>query len=129
MRQNLIIALLSIACTLLAVNLYVTLSEPRMPLAFGQAVGTPTGSVALATGVTQGGSETMLYLYDLSNQRLAAYSTKNQGIELKGVRHITHDLKAVEFVARGKSPSVQEMKKAIGTGGAAGGEEDEKKTK
>ena len=45
MRQNIIIVLLSICCTLLAVNLLVSLyRQQSFPVALGQAVGTPSGS-------------------------------------------------------------------------------------
>ncbi len=113
MRQNLIVALLAVCCTLLGVNLAVSLRGPQFPVAFGQAVGTPSGQVVLATGQTQTGNEAVLYLYDIATQALACYTAKNQGIELKGVRKITYDLKAPDFTAKGKSPTVQDMKKAV----------------
>lgn len=112
MRQNLIIALLSICCTLLAVNLVVALREPKLQVAHGQAVGTPAGQAILATGMTQSGNEAVLYVYDVGTQALAAYTTKGQGIELKGTRKITYDLQAPEYKGV-KSPSVAEMKKAV----------------
>ncbi len=112
MRQNVIVALLSICCTLLAVNLVVALRGPQLPFAFGQAVGTPSSSVVLATGMNQSGNEAVLYLYDISSQALACYTTKGQGIELKGTRKITWDLKPQEYRATAKSPTVAEMKKS-----------------
>lgn len=111
MRQNLVVALLSIACTLLAVNLIVELRGPQIPIAYGQAVGTPSGQTVLATGMNQSGNEAVLYLYDVGSQSLACYTTRGQGIELKGTRRVTWDLKAQEFKGT-KSPSVAEMKKA-----------------
>jgi hypothetical protein len=118
MRQNLIVALLAVCCTLLAVNLYVALRGPQLPFAYGQSVGVPSGSVVLATGVSQGGSEAVLYLYDAPSQSLACYTVKGQGIELRGVRRVTYDLKAVEFPAKGgKAPSVKDMKGAVEKGG------------
>jgi len=117
MRQNLIVALLSVCCTLLAVNLVVSLRGPQLPFglppAYGQAVGGPVGQVVLATGMSQGGSEAVLYLYDIPTQALACYSTKGQGIEYRGVRKITWDLKPQDFKATGKSPSVADMRKAV----------------
>ncbi|HZN57764.1 MAG TPA: hypothetical protein VFD71_06780 [Planctomycetota bacterium] len=127
MRQNLIVALLSICCTLLGVQLVLHLQSSSLPVALGQAVGTPSGTVVLATGMTQSGNEAVLYLYDVTSQRLCAYTTKGQGIELKGVRQVTHDLKPVEFTPRGKSPSPSEMDKAVKKGGPGGSEEEKGK--
>ena len=96
MRQNLVIALLSACLTLLCVNLYVSFSKQPLPAALGQAVGTPTGSVAIAT--VQGTSQDpWCYIYDIGTQRLAVYKVQNQGIELKGVRQITWDMKLEEL--------------------------------
>ena len=112
MRQNLVVALLSVCCTLLAVNLIVALRGPQLPFAYGQAVGTPSGQVVLATGMNQSGNEAVLYLYDVGTQALCAYTTKGQGIELKGTRRVTWDLKPLEYKAP-KSPSPSEMKKQV----------------
>src|SRR5512145_1784995 len=96
MRQNFIIVLLTVCATLLAVNLYVSLQRPELPVAFGQAVGVPSGSVAIAT--SQGtGPEPWCFLYDVTSQRLAVYSCKNAGLELKGVRQLTWDLQLQEL--------------------------------
>ena len=94
MRQNLVIVALSVCCTLLAVNLYVTLQLPQQP-AFGQGAAIPTGHVA--------------------SQRLALYTARNRGLELKGVRHITYDLRLTELDARmvNKPLPVSEVKKAV----------------
>lgn len=91
MRQNLVIVLLSVCCTLLAVNLYVSVSGQNVREASGQATATPTSQVALAT--VQGTSnDPWCYLYDVGTQRLAVYKTGNQGIEIKGLRQLTWDL-------------------------------------
>jgi len=121
MRQNLMVALLSASCTLLAVNLYVSLREPQLPLALGQSA--TSGSVVIATGVTTGGSETMAYIYDAQKERLAAYTVKgNTGLELKGVRNTSFDFKIpVQYPPNGK-PSPTDIKKAIGS--AAGAKEE-----
>jgi hypothetical protein len=96
MRQNIIIVLLTVCATLLAGNLYVSLQRPDLPLAFGQAVGVPSGQVAIAT--SQGtGPEPWCFVYDVTSQRLAVYSCKNQGLELKGVRQCTWDLQLQEL--------------------------------
>jgi hypothetical protein len=113
MRQNLVVVLLSVCLTLLAVNLYVTLRGPQ-PAAWGQGVGIPTGQVAIAT--VQGTSnDPWCYVYDVGSQRLAVYTTKNQGVELKGVRNITYDLKLEELnVVGGRSPTVKQVKASLG---------------
>jgi len=114
MRQNITIVLLSVCATLLAVNLAVSLRRPELPVAFGQAVGVPSGSVAIAT--SQGtGPEPWCFLYDVASQRLAVYSCKNQGLELKGVRQCTWDLQIPDLPAAlaSKRASVADIKKAV----------------
>lgn len=99
MRQNLVVCLLSVCCTLLAVNLYVSLDGPAVREAAGQGTAIPSSSVCLAT--VQGTSnDPWCYLYDVGTQRLAVYRTGNTGLELKGVRQITWDLKIEELDAR-----------------------------
>lgn len=110
MRQNLIIVLLSVGSTLLAINLFVALRPQELPVAFGQAVGTPTGSVAVAAVQTQGG-DPWCFVYDVGSQRLASYTaTRTLGVELRGVRQITYDLKAVNFASQGKNPKPSDIK-------------------
>ncbi|HVR74980.1 MAG TPA: hypothetical protein VMT52_11635 [Planctomycetota bacterium] len=96
MRQNLIVALLSICCTLLAVDVVVTLRGSQVPPAYGQATGNATGSFAIAT-VQGSGSEGWCWIFDYESKRLCSYVTKNQGIELKGARELTYDLKIREL--------------------------------
>lgn len=106
MRQNLVICLLSVCCTLLAMNLYVSLDGPAVREAAGQATAIPSNSVCVAT--VQGTSnDPWCYVYDVGTQRLAVYKTGNTGIELKGVRQITWDIKLEELnprLATGKVP-------------------------
>lgn len=116
MRQNLIIALLSVACTLLAVNLYVSLNGTYgHPAAFGQGTGEPTSSVAIAAvqGTT---NEPWVFLYDVSTQRLACYKNANQGLDFKGLRQLTWDLRLEEldpgWAAKGRIP-VSQVRKAL----------------
>ena len=131
MRQNFIIVLLTVCATLLAVNLYVSLQRPELPVAFGQAVGVPSGSVAIAT--SQGtGPEPWLFLYDVGSQRLAVYTCKNQGLELKGVRQITWDLQIPDLppALATKRASVADIKKAVQKApGASAGANSKAKTK
>ena len=115
MRQNLIVALLSVCCTLLAVNLYVSLGKTSSQVAFGQAAAVPTSGVAVAT--VQGTSnDPWVYIYEVGTQRLACYRTANQGIEFKGLRQITWDLKLEELnprlAAMGKVP-VSQIRKEL----------------
>lgn len=98
MRQNVVIVLLSVCCTLLAVNLYVSLhgSSGALPPAHGQAAAGTQTSVALAT--VQGTSnDPWVYIYDVTSQRLGCYKTGNTGIEFKGLRQLTWDLKLEEL--------------------------------
>jgi hypothetical protein len=110
MRQNVIVALLAVCCTLLAVNVVLQVSTPPA-LVFGQAVGNPEGGFVLATGQTQSGSKAVLYVLETATKKLSAYSVENRGIEFKGVREITNDLKPIELKPnRPLSPS--EVEKA-----------------
>ena len=124
MRKNLIIALLSISATLLAVNLYVTLQRPQFPIAIGQGTGVPTGQVAIAA-VQGSANEPWVYVYDVATQHLAVYTTKNQGIELKGSRQISWDLKVPDLPAAlaNRRASVTEIKRALEKDSGAGGED------
>jgi len=132
MRQNITIALLFVCAMLLAVHLTVSLRRPEFPLAFGQAVGVPSGQVAIAT--SQGtGPEPWLFLYDVASQRLAVYTCKNQGLELKGVRQITWDLQIQDLppALASKRASVADIKKGVSkqTPGASSGANSKAKTK
>ena len=99
MRQNLVVALLSVCCTLLAVNLYVEFQSSPMPEAHGQATGLPASQIAIAT--VQGTSnDPWCYVYDVAGQRLAVYRAGTQGLEFKGLRQITWDLKLEELNPR-----------------------------
>jgi len=92
MRQNLTIALLAVCATLLAVQVVATFSRPQNA-AFGQATtGVQGGKYVMATGPTQSGNEAILYIFDTEAQKLACYTTMNQGIIFKGVRLIKHDM-------------------------------------
>lgn len=99
MRQNLIVALLAVCATLLAVNVIQNMNQP--PVVFGQAAGNHAGNYVMATGVTTSGSEAVMYIFDVTQKKVAAYSTKNRGIEFKGVRTVQHDFKADWLVPRG----------------------------
>ena len=100
MRQNLLIGLLASCAILLVLNLLVSLKGPSFPTAFGQAVGTPVGQVAIATVMGSGGGENYCWVYDVASQHLACYVQRGQGIELKGVRLITFDLEIRDLDAK-----------------------------
>jgi hypothetical protein len=123
MRQNLIVGLLLSCATLLALNLLVSLRGPTLPAAFGQAVGTPQGQVAIATVQGSGGGENYCWVYDVASQHLACYVQRGQGIELKGVRLITFDLEIRDLDAKLASKRLTvkdiegEVKKQRGGGG------------
>lgn len=125
MRQNLIVGLLLSCALLLVLNLLASLKGPTYPTAFGQAVGTPQGQVAIAAVPGTGGGESYCWLYDVASQHLASYVQRGQGIELKGVRLITFDLEIRDLDAKlaGKRLSVKdiegEVKKQQGKGGGS----------
>jgi hypothetical protein len=100
MRQNLIVGLLSAAVVLLVLDILVSLKGSTHPVAFGQAVGTPQGQVAIATVQGSGGGENYCWVYDVASQHLACYVQRGQGIELKGVRLITFDLEIRDLDAK-----------------------------
>ncbi len=101
MRNKLTIALLAVCATLLAANLVVSLRTPA-PTAFGQATGAEGGGYVLATGQSQGGSDQVLWVFQIATKKVAAYSVKSQGIEYKGVRNITWDLIPDELKPRSR---------------------------
>jgi hypothetical protein len=124
MRQNLLVGLLFSCVILLALNLLVSLKAPSFPAAFGQAVGTPQGQVAIATVQGTGGGETYCWVYEVASQRMACYVQRGQGIELKGVRQITWDLEIRELDAKlaSKRLSVKDIEAEVKkqkTGGSA----------
>lgn len=111
MHKQLTITLLAVCATLLAVNIVVSLRSP-LPAAFSQATGAEGGGFILATGQSQGGSDQILWVYEVGTRKLAAYAVKTRGIEYKGVRQITWDLVPQELVPKG-SMSVESVKKAL----------------
>ena len=111
MRQNVIIALLSVIATLLLV---IVLSPH--PVVGQNASGNATvgADVAVATGSLQGGSGSALYLYDAKDKILAVYFLNNNGLELRAVRDIQWDLQAIDFNGQqGKLIKVADMKKEV----------------
>jgi hypothetical protein len=115
MRQNMVIVLLSVCCTLLAVNLYVTLGEKATPTALGQAAANnPTSQVAIATSQDTSNSP-VAFIYEVGTQRLAAYKVGNRGIELKGLRQITWDLRLEELnpALASRAVKVQDIRREL----------------
>jgi len=111
MRQNVIIALLSVIATLLLV---IVLSPH--PVSGQNATGNATvgSDIAVATGSMQGGTGSALYLYDAKSKVLAVYFLGNAGLEVRAVRDIQWDLQAPDFnQPQGKVTSVIAMRTAI----------------
>jgi len=109
MRQNFIIALLSVCCTLLAVNVYVTLRGPQLPVAFGQGSG--SDEVLIAGANIQ--NEAFCFLYNKSRTRLISYKNRGSGgLELMGIRNCSSDWnpKINEYPRSNKKTAVKNMK-------------------
>lgn len=92
MRQNLTVALLTVCATLLLVLVVAQFTQPR-PAVFGQTAGASAGNVVVATGTNQSGSDAVIYVYNAGSNKLAAYTTQNQGIKFLGVRKLDSDFK------------------------------------
>ena len=114
MRQNFVIALLSVIATLL----FVLVLTPKYPVLGQMAGGNATvgGEVAVATGALQGGAGTAFWLYERPTKRLAVYVFGNAGLELKAVRDIQYDLQADELswpATAKQAPSLRQVKDAL----------------
>jgi hypothetical protein len=111
MRQNVIIALLSVIATLLAVSVFAP-----SHMAIGQNAGgtaAVVGDMAVASAPMTGGNAA-LYIYEAGKKKLLAYVLGNNGLEIRAVRDITFDLQATDFsTTAGKVTRVSQMKKAI----------------
>ena len=113
MRQNLIVALLSVCCTLLAVNLYVTLRAPQLPVAIGQA-SDGGGDVVIAGANTQ--NDAFCFVYNRARNKLVSYkNTPNSGLELMGIRNLKSDFheKINELPNSNRKTAVKNMAKII----------------
>ena len=98
MREKLLIALLSVCCTLLVVNLIALWSDADR-LVHGQDAGGATaaagGSYILHTTATQ--QAPYAFVLETSRRHLTAYSAQNNGIKVIGTRAIEFDLGVSEF--------------------------------
>jgi hypothetical protein len=111
MRQNVIIALLSVIATLLLV---IVLSPHSVVGQNATGNATVGSDIAVATGSMMGGSGSALYLYDAKDKILAVYFLGNQGLEVRAVRDIQWDLQAIDFnQPQGKITSVPAMRTAV----------------
>jgi hypothetical protein len=63
------------------------------------AASTPAEKVAMATAKGSSG-EPWVLVYDVVSQRLAAYRSGSQGLELRGIRQVTWDLELEELPPR-----------------------------
>ena len=113
MRQNIVVALLSVCATLLAVQVVLTIGKETAPV-FGQTVGSDGGGsgFVLATGMSSSGSNNMLYIFEPKSGRVAAYTVQSRGLEFKGPRQVTHDLIPEELTPKGRM-SVSDVRKAL----------------
>ena len=111
MRQNLLIVLLAVCATLLAVDLLR--DGGNVPAASGQAAQSGSGNVVISAANTQ--NEIYLWVYDVAGKKLGAYSAKNSGIELKGVRSLIYDFDSeLNEYPQGRGPTaVANMKATI----------------
>jgi hypothetical protein len=112
MRQNLVVALLSVIATLLAVTIF----SPPSSVSGQNTGGTATigNEVAVATGPLQGGSGSAFWLYLPARQKLAVYVLGGAGLELRAVRDIQYDLQATDLnLPQGKTTKVRDIKKEI----------------
>lgn len=112
MRDKLIVVLLSVCCTLLAVNLVVLWNDDS-PVVHGQAAGGGGvgGEFIVATSATQ--NEPVCFIFKTGDtQHLAAYMARNNGIRVMGVRQTQWDFNHTEVkqhftVAAAKKASPQ----------------------
>ena len=111
MRDKLLVALLSVCCTLLVVNVLVLMNQKSV--AHGQAggAGTDSGAYIIATAGTQ--NDPICFVFHKASQHLVAYSARNGGIKVLGVRKTSFDTKLNEV---NKHFSFTQAKKAKATG-------------
>jgi hypothetical protein len=112
MRQNLVIALLSVCCALLSVNVYIALRTPQLPVAFGQAGG--GDDVLIAGANTQ--NEAFCFVYNKRSNKLVSYMNRtSSGLELMGIRDLGSDFhpKIREYPPSKKKTAVSNMSKFI----------------
>ncbi len=103
MREKFIVALLSVCCTLLVVNVIALWSAPTQT-AHGQVA---SGEFIMDTAATQ--NQAIAFILSPGTKHLAAYSTTgNGGVKVAGVRLIGHDFKYEELK---KHQSVAQSKK------------------
>ena len=108
MREKLLVAVLSICCTLLVVNI-AQLWQAAPQAAYGQSSSGTDGGYILATTVES--SKPVCFVLRTGGQaQLAAYSAvQGNGIRLLGCRKIAFDLQINEY--KGKSLTVKQARK------------------
>ncbi len=113
-KQNLIVVLLAVCATLLAVNLVHNWTQPKIVVGQAAAGGVGGGNFVMATGVGQGGNETLLYVLNTATQKLAAYSaSKTRGVEFRGVRTLKYDFVADWMAPKGSKTTPSDVQKAL----------------
>ena len=109
MRQNILFALLGACCALLLANLA---TESRQTSAWPPAIAqSDGGSVVMAASNTQ--NEAFVFVYNTTQNKLAAYSVKGKGITYKGVRSTMYDFKPTEYPRSSSPTAVKNMAKAL----------------
>ncbi len=96
------------AVVVLCVEGVLALREAGPRAALGQAAAGPSDSALLATVQGQS-SEPYVFLYDVASKRLCCYTLKN-GIELRGARECTNDLKLRDLMNVSKRISPDDIK-------------------
>ncbi len=120
MRQNIIIALLSVAATLLLVLVLQNFLGPT-PVVLGQIGGGGTatvGTIGVATGPIQGADANGFWIYEPSRQKLLVYFLgPNNRLEFRAGRDIQYDMQVEDYtMPGGKAHSVEQIKGALNKG-------------
>ncbi len=76
---------------------------------------TAMGSGGIAVAAAQYGNlqRPFVWVIDARNRTMAIYDYNGSQLQLKAARLIKYDLSIEEFPARGQSPTVEQMKKAV----------------
>jgi hypothetical protein len=106
-----LLPVLSLLASCAAVLVVLTRSPP-LPPAAAQAGGEQQGRFIMATAVYQNGTRSIAYVLDVQGERLACYSADGNGIEYRGTRDITCDLKPQELNPGPRRFSVEDVCKA-----------------
>ncbi|MBI4584782.1 MAG: hypothetical protein HY717_12270 [Planctomycetes bacterium] len=117
MRQNILIALLSVVATLLLVLVLQNFLGPT-PVVLGQIGGGGTaavGTIGVGTGPIQGADANGFWIYEPARQKLLVYLLgPNNKLEFRAGRDIQYDMQVEEYaMTGGKSHTVEQIKDAV----------------